>query len=77
MYSFYLLGHGDGYEKPWWYRMKKKAVVKSIVFDKDIWDKIIKRVGEIEDSTNKETTISKVVNDLCELGLSKNPGGIV
>ena len=54
----------------------KKAKVQAIAFDKDVWDKIIKRVGEIEDSTNKETTISQVVNDLCEIGL-ENPGVIV
>ena len=36
--------------------MKKKAIVRTIVFDKELWDKIIKRVGEIEDTTNKETT---------------------
>ncbi len=52
--------------------MKEEVAVRSIVFDKDIWDKIIKRVGEIEDSTDTETTISKVVNDLCRKGIVKD-----
>ena len=50
----------------------KNAVAKTIIFDKDLWDKIIKRVGEIENETKSETTISEVVNRLCEYSLNDN-----
>lgn len=52
--------------------MKWKDIqTRTICFDADVWDKIIKRVGEIEDFTGEETTISDVVNDLVDKGLKE------